>query len=263
MIHVMVCRSPMCVPRPFHFSLLFALLLFSLPSVASAQGAAASPSSQGPSAKASAMFFIDGGIRYDAGTFLQRTTVGRNDQEDNNSIKAFGPLLHLGAMGGISKHVRLGGAFGYGGNYNISQKLTKEERQNDREPQRWEMGQLITADFRMEWSHVVSGPFSVLVTPMAGITAIIPGGDLMIATDEVADSHRTSQGPRLGFLLGADMGARYHLNSWFSIKTALGYSYTWQSLLKATANGETADSKRVWKVSASRLSAVVGLEASF
>ncbi len=214
-----------------------------------------------PSEAASWLFFVDGAFRHDSGRLAQRERKGRAEQEQNTDIKAFGPLFHFGALKKVGKYVGVGAAFGYGADYNLSERLSKEQRENDEEPERYRMGQLLSLDARLEWSGHVSDKVAIAITPLAGITTVLAGGALRAATDAVDDSHFV--GPRLGFVVGGDLGVRYYFNHWFSLKGGVGFNYFVQQLLHAKARGETADSKVTWKVSASRMTGVLAFEASF
>lgn len=222
--------------------------------------AAASASAGASSLETGGIVFIDGGVRSDLGTFVQKETVGRAENEEVTDIRAFGPMLHVGFLGSLGRHFRLGGAFGYGANYTLVERL---EPDNDQDPDRFEMGQLITADVRLEWNQRLSGPLFVVVTPRVGVSMISAGETLKEEISSLQDSHNVTKGPRLGFVAGANAGVRYHVEDWFSLQVAAGYGYTMQSLLRATRRGDAADSKRVWRSSGSRLSGLVGLEAHF
>ena len=207
------------------------------------------------------IFFFDGGLRHDLGTFVQKETVGRaaivNDVTD---IYALGPLFHVGLLFPIANRLRLGGAFGYGFNYTL---IERQEGKNDGDPEKTQLGQLITADLRLEWNPHLGGHFSLILAPIVTLTAISAGGDLKDITNSLKDSHNTWSGPRLGWAAGGEAGVRYMYNTWLSFKVAAGYAYNMQGLLHATRNGDAADSKRIWRSSASRMTALLGLEAHF
>lgn len=207
------------------------------------------------------IFFFDGGLRHDLGTFVQKETVGRAAiVDDVTDIYALGPLFHVGLLFPIANRLRLGGAFGYGFNYTL---IERQKGQNNGDPQKTQLGQLITADIRLEWNPHLGGNFSLILAPIATLTAISAGGDLKDITNSLKDSHNTWSGPRLGWAAGGEAGVRYMYNTWLSFKVAAGYAYNMQGLLHATRNGDAADSKRVWRSSASRMTALLGLEAHF
>ncbi len=171
--------------------------------------------------------------------------------------------MHAGFLTRIGKKMRLGGAFGYGFKYTIVEDLTSEQKDNGQEPDRTEIGQLLTLDVRLEFDQQLSGPLWLTITPVLGLTAILAGGELKDATDQLDGSHHTSKGPRLGFVGGGELGVRYKYNDWFSCRLAGGWGYTFQSLLSASMSSDVADSKRSWRLQASRLTAALALEASF
>lgn len=207
------------------------------------------------------IFFFDGGLRHDLGTFVQKETVGRASVVDDvTDIYALGPLFHLGLLFPVANRLRLGGAFGYGFNYTL---IERQEGPNNGDPDKTQLGQLITADLRLEWNPYLGGKFSLILAPIVTLTAVAAGGDLKELTNSLKDSHNTWSGPRLGWAAGGEAGVRYMYNNWLSFKVAAGYAYNMQGLLRATRNGDAADSKRVWRSAASRMTALLGLEAHF
>ncbi len=207
------------------------------------------------------IFFFEGGVRHDLGTFTQRETVGRAVVTDETmDMYALGPFFRMGLLFPLANRFRLGAAFGYGFNYTITER---KEGPNDDDPNRTQLGQLITADLRAEWNPLLHGPLSLILSPIATLTAISPGGELKETTDSLAESHNTWKGPRFGWAFGAEAGLRYMFKDWFSFKLVGGYAYTNQGLLRASRKGDAADSKRVWKATASRITVLFGTEAHF
>ena len=146
---------------------------------------------------------------------------------------------------------RLGGSFGYAGNYSVG-------------GQDGSLGQQLTLDFRVEWTGHLTGAFWLLGAPRIGVSTIIPAG---ILQDRIDQNQRfgfnTLSGPRLGFLIGGDVGVRYMVNNWFSLRGTVGYVYNMHFLINSTASGELVDASQSWTVSASRLSGNLGLEVAF
>jgi len=209
----------------------------------------------------STLFFLNLGIRHDLGTFTQKETVGRASVvDDTTDIYAFGPLMQLGLLFPVANRLRVGGAFGYGFNYTLTER---QPGPNDGEPNRTQLGQLMTVDLRAEWNPHLGGPVSLILAPIATLTMIAAGGELKDVTNSLAESHNVWKGPRLGWAAGAEAGVRYMITPWFSLKLAGGYAYTMQSVLHATRQGDAADSKRVWRATASRITGLLGAEAHF
>jgi hypothetical protein len=209
----------------------------------------------------STLFFLNLGIVHDLGTFTQKETVGRASVvDDTTDIYAFGPLMQLGLLFPVANRLRVGGAFSYGFNYTL---IERQPGPNDGEPERTQLGQLLTVDLRAEWNPHLGGPVSLILAPIATLTMIAAGGDLKDVTNSLAESHNVWKGPRLGWAAGAEAGVRYMFTPWFSLKLAGGYAYTMQSVLHATRQGDAADSKRVWRATASRITGLLGAEAHF
>jgi hypothetical protein len=209
------------------------------------------------------IIFFEGGVRSDVGTLLQRETVGRLETETLTDVKALGPMFHVGLLTKIFWQFRLGVGFGYGFNYTLKERQTPTEREQELEQQTYAIGQLYTIDGRLEFSQILGDGFFVLVTPRGGLSMIGVGEDLKALANELEGSHVVRQGPRMGFLIGGDVGVRYMLRPWFSLRLTGGYSYTHQSLLKATRRGDAADSDRSWRMMMARFGTNLALEASF
>lgn len=231
-------------------------------SVSSADDAAGSDA-DGPG---NTIVFFDGGIRSDLGTLLQRDVVGRFEEEETFDVKSLGPMFHAGFLTKLFWKFRIGVGVGYGFNYTLKERLTKTEREQlgeNEEVPTWTLGQLHTVDARLEFSQRLGDGFWLVVTPRGGLSMIAIGEDLKAETAQYEDSHVVRQGPRLGILAGGDIGFRYMLKQWFSLRLTGGYSYTLQSLLKANRRGDAADSDHVWRSSVARFGSNLALEASF
>jgi hypothetical protein len=210
--------------------------------------------------------FFDGGIRSGLGTLLQRDVIGRFEEEENTDVKSLGPMFHAGLLTKLFWKFRIGVGVGYGFNYTLKERLTKTEREQlgeNEEVPSWVLGQLHTVDARLEFSQRLGDGFWLVATPRGGLSMIAVGEDLKAETAQYEDSHVVRQGPRLGVLMGGDIGFRYMLRQWFSFRITGGYSYTLQGLLKANRRGDAADSDHVWRTSMARFGSNLALEASF
>lgn len=215
---------------------------------ASATGEAAAPL-VGPSS-GQHLIFVEGGFRQDLGTFSRRDVVGDNVQANRDEVDTFGPMFHIGFLERVAHRVRLGGAFAYGGNYNYNGNNL--------------LGQLLTLDFRVELGIPVAPKWAIMGTPRFGLSMLIPGGQL---ADRIYDNQQagydTWSGPRYGFIVGADVGARYALTSWLSARATLGYAWHIMLLLNTHASDGEISASQSWTVQASRISGNLGLEVTF
>lgn len=215
---------------------------------ASASGAATAPL-VGPSA-GQHLIFVEGGFRQDLGTFSRRDVVGDNVQANRDEVDTFGPMFHIGFLERVAHRVRLGGAFAYGGNYNYNGNNL--------------LGQLLTLDFRVELGIPVAPKWAIMGTPRFGLSMLIPGGQL---ADRIYENQQagydTWSGPRYGFIVGADVGARYALTSWLSARATLGYAWHIMLLLNTHASDGEISASQSWTVQASRISGNLGLEVTF
>lgn len=196
------------------------------------------------------LLFLEGGFRYDLGNFSRRENVGRNEQTNNGEVSTVDPMFHLGFLKRLDDSFRMGAAFGYGGNYSAGNNQL--------------LGQLLTLDWRMEGSVRVEEKLWLLATPKLGAQVLIPGGLLQ---DRISENQRfgydTWSGPRYGFLLGVDAGARYQVNDWFSLRGTVGYAWGMIFLLDSQASSDLVSASQTWQLQTSRLSGNVGIEVSF
>ncbi len=207
--------------------------------------------------------FFDAGVRADSGTYMTRDQVGRNSTLNITDIKALGPLMHIGFVTKVFGPLRVGGAVGYGFNYNLKQRLTPEQKeQEDFEPLYLTNGQLWTGDVRIDFSPRLTDRVYLIVQPVGGVSWLQVGGDLQAVTTELEESHVIRK-PRLGWQFGGEVGIRYRLTPWAALRGTAGLGYFSQSLLKATRRGDAADSMRTQKVEASRFTGALGVEANF
>jgi hypothetical protein len=228
-------------------------------SVSSEEAAAVGPSH----VPRNTIVFVEAAVRNELGTLKQVESVGTLEEEVITDVKALGPMFTIGFVTKIFGDFRAGGSIGYGMNANLTQRPTAEEKEDpDFEAEQFRFGQLITGDLRIEFSKYLGDKFSLLVTPRGGISIIQVGEDLRDFTETIADSHFVSK-PRLGFFLGGDVGTRYQITPYFGMRATFGLGYAYQSYLKATRNGDSADSNYSWSSSTSRMTWGLAGEASF
>lgn len=195
--------------------------------------------------------YLDFGFRWDSGNFSRDESVGQNQQNQDTAVDAWGPLIHAALLAQLNDKWRLGGAFGYGGTYDLNNNNTV-------------LGQLLTLDLRAELTAHMAGRFWMIIEPRAGLSMILPAG---LMQERIDANQRfgfdTMSGPRFGFLAGGALGARYMATSWFSIRATVAYEYTMHFLLNTTADGELVSANQKWVVGASRLGGALGVEAAF
>lgn len=195
--------------------------------------------------------FVDGGFRWDTGNSSRRSQVGDDVTNQNDNISALGPMFHLGVMHRKSPHFRMGGALGYGTNHDLNNNNLL-------------IGQLLTVDYRLEWSAPLSPDLFIVGAPRVGVSLVLPSGVLADRISQYqAAGYDTWSGPRYGFLLGLDAGVRYEASSWLSLRATVGYAWGLHFLLDSKAEGETVSASHSWQIQASRLSGNLGLEVAF
>ncbi len=194
--------------------------------------------------------YLDFGFRWDSGNFSRDESVGQNQQNQDTAVDAWGPMIHAALLAQLNDKWRLGGAFGYGGTYDLNNNTV--------------LGQLLTLDLRAELTAHMAGRFWMIIEPRAGLSMILPAG---LMQERIDANQRfgfdTMSGPRFGFLAGGALGARYMATSWFSIRATVAYEYTMHFLLNTTADGELVSANQKWVVGASRLGGTLGVEAAF
>jgi len=195
------------------------------------------------------LLFLEGGFRQDWGTFSRQETSGANVIPNVDDYETFHSMFHFGFLERIDDRVRLGGAFGYGGSYRAGNEL---------------LGQLLTLDMRVEYGIPLAPKWAFIGTPRFGLSMIIPGGILADRINELQlFGYNTWSGPRFGFLVGGDVGARYALTPWLSARATVGYAWFIMLLLNSHASDGDISSSVSWTTQASRLSGNLGLEISF
>ena len=214
------------------------------------------------------IMFLDAGLRSDLGLLYMRSRIGRFEEAEDFDIKAFGPMVHVGILTQFFWKFRIGAALGYGFNYRLTERLTKFEKeqledQENPELTEWVLGQLYTADVRLEFSQELADKVWLVLTPRGGIQAVIVGDDLEAQTESYEDSYNVRQGPQLGLIGGFDIGGRYMLSDWFSLRLTGGYAYFSQGLLRAKRRGDAADADFMWRMRGTRIGGNLAMEAHF
>lgn len=195
--------------------------------------------------------FLEGGFRWDSGNSARRDQIGEDVNDQNDAVSSLGPMFHLGLMIRQSPHFRMGGALGYGANYDLNNQDLL-------------IGQLVTVDYRLEWSAPLTAKLFILGQPRVAASLVIPGGMLADRISEYqAAGYDTWGGPRYGFLFGLEAGVRYQTNDWLSLRATVGYGWGMHFLLDSKAEGATVSGSHSWQVQASRVSGNLGIEAAF
>ncbi len=196
-------------------------------------------------------FFVDGGFRWDTGNSSRRSQVGDDLTNQNDNISSLGPMFHLGLMHRKSPHFRMGGALGYGTNQDLNNNNLL-------------IGQLLTVDYRLEWSAPLATDLYIVGAPRVGVSLVLPSGVLADRISQYQSAgYDTWSGPRYGFLLGLDAGVRYQMSSWLSLRATVGYAWGMHFLLDSKVEGETVSASHSWQIQASRLSGNLGVEIAF
>lgn len=218
-------------------------------------------------AVAPTIMFLDAGLRSDLGLLYMRSRIGRLQEAEDFDIKSFGPIVNVGILTQFFWKFRIGAALGYGFNYRLTERLTKFEKEQqegqDQDQVEWVLGQLYTADVRLEFSQELADKVWLVLTPRGGIQAVLVGDDLKDQTEAYEDSYNVRQGPQLGLLGGFDIGARYMLTDWFSLRLTGGYAYFSQGLLRAKRRGDAADADFLWRMRGTRVGGNLAMEAHF
>lgn len=209
------------------------------------------------------IMWLDAGFRSDIGLLLMRTNISRFEEEEDFDVKSFGPMFHMGLMTKFFWKFRIGAALGYGFNFKLVERLTRFEEEEEVEAEEWILGQLYTADVRLEFSQELTEGLFVVATPRGGIQAVVPGEDLRAETDAYEGAYNVRQGPQFGIIGGIDMGARYLVVDWLSVRLTGGYAYYTQGLLRARRRSETVSYNALWRLSGARVGANLALEANF
>jgi hypothetical protein len=195
------------------------------------------------------LMFLEAGFRHDWGTFSQQDRSGANVVTDIQDYDSFHSTFHLGFLERVAERVRVGGALGYLGNYEAGNEL---------------LGQMLTLDMRVEFALPVAPKWAIIGTPRFGASMIIPGGILAREINDLQSfGFDTWSGPRFGFLVGGDVGARFGLNDWLSVRATVGYAWFITLLLNSYGGDSEFPGAVSWTAQASRLNGNIGLEVAF
>jgi hypothetical protein len=223
------------------------------PKAATAESApqAGVPCAPGAPVDRTHILWIDGGFRWDSGSFSRSEQVGGNRNNDNEDINSLGPMFSVGYLARLNNNMAMGAAFSYGSDYDLNNEDLL-------------IGQLLALSFVADFSAPLTDKFSILGAPRAGISALLPSGILKDRIDEnQLVGFDTWSGPRYGFLLGFEAGVRYSVAPWLSLRAAVGYNWNMLFLLDSKAQGQTVAASQSWQVQASRIGGSVGLEFHF
>lgn len=220
----------------------------------------ASADDDGPEFEGESIVAVEVDFRWDLGSMTRTTTVDRNPFRDERSdLSGYGATFRLMYLKQRSEHLSLGGAFEYSapGDYT-------SEGDVDQDP--YSFGQQLAFDFRIEPRVTLTEGIELITVLRTGLVMIVPGGDL---AEEIRDNQNaglnTWDAPRLGILIGADVGLRWRPDGadWVAVRATFGYA--WQHVWLMNSRGSTGpiDTHDKWGANLSRIRVGAGAEFIF
>jgi len=177
----------------------------------------------------------------------QQTEVGRSP--------AFG--LSLQYLLPLAEHVRVGPAIRY-----LSSYRYWDDDEQDPDAPGTLIGRLFELSARAELRIDLTDALALLPAIDFGVPLLFAAGDLQRDLDQKKQvGYNVNSLPRIGFLIGAELAARYQLNDFLFLRAGFGLQHDRIILYDASTDGDRGLVSR--NISIVRLRAVVGLEAQF
>ena len=121
----------------------------------------------------------------------------------------------------LSERIRVGSAVDYYGTYASMTRCDRENRDDcsDFEPNRYEFGKLLEFYGRFEYHVPVSDDLDLLLGTVFGLPVLFPSGDFREEIDGLKEEGANVLSlPRIGYLLGPNIGARWKYNDHLAIR---------------------------------------------
>lgn len=182
-------------------------------------------------------------------------SVGGLQRTETKQDGGVGPSLSvsLGYLKQITDLMRFGGGLRYFGGYTYSP---------DGDGDDVDLGTMIEACGRLELVLPLAPDIDALVAGELGLGLLLAGGDLADDIDRLqTQGYNIWSFPRLGLLAGPELGGRYHLNPWLSLRGGVALLYAHFFLYDAETDDGGASASRGLALTRLRLS--LGAEASF
>jgi hypothetical protein len=164
----------------------------------------------------------------------------------------------LWVLKGLGKGLYVGGQIQYYGSYTTA---PEEERNNDTRVKAF--GQLLELSGRGEWMYEVMDKVSVGLGAQLGLVMLFPGDDFEKEIDALRDqgaSVSSAGTPRLGYLVGPSLAARWRFMEPLALRLDLGLKWEQVYLFKTEEKIGGIPFRKDWQLDLIRYEVGVGLE---
>jgi hypothetical protein len=137
----------------------------------------------------------------------------------------------------VIEKLRVGGGLRYFGSYSYCFDDDENCEDSDgNEGEGFTLGKLLEVFARAELIFPLTPKFDLLVGAEVGLPVLFPGGEFGDEVDGLdAMGWSTSDGPRLGYVLGPFVGTRFGLEPWLALRGDIGVMWEKVFLLDSTA----------------------------
>lgn len=192
----------------------------------------------------------------DDATHATSRNIGGNLQEDETEVGRFPAFaLSLTYLLPVMEHVKLGPGVRYLSSY----RYIADDSDDENDPGTL-IGRMFELYARAEFPISLGDDLTLAPAIDLGVPVLFAAGDLQ---DDLNAQERLGYSvnglPRIGFLVGAELGVRYHLVDFLYARAGLGLQHSRISLYDASVDGGVGEVSR--SISIMRIRAVLGLEA--
>ena len=157
----------------------------------------------------------------------------------------------------ITDHLKIGPGVRYLSSYRFI-----DDDEQDPDAQGTLIGRLFEVSARAELSIDLADSLALVPAFDIGIPVLFAAGDLQSDLDQKEQlGYNVNSLPRIGFLIGAELAARYQLNDFLFLRAGFGVQHDRIALYDASTDGDRGLVSR--SISLVRLRAVLGIEAQF
>jgi hypothetical protein len=181
---------------------------------------------------------------------------GRSDISNDSVILGGGIALNFWFMTEIASRLSFGGNLRFLGTHGYTLD-SDEDNPID-------LGQMLELGPRLQYLLPITDRLGLAIGGEVALALLFPGRDLGRRIDTLAAQGFDVTGlPRIGFLFGPQVGARYGLSEWLAVRADLGYLWEWLFLLNTSAESGGLRGEEEWDVDWTRVRIHLGAELMF
>lgn len=167
----------------------------------------------------------------------------------------------------LTDRIRVGSAIDYYGTYTSMTKCDRAERDcTDFEPDPFEFGKLLEFYGRFEYRVPATDRVDLLLGTVFGVPILFPSGDFREEINTWQEQGASVLGlPRIGYLLGPDIGARWKYNDHLAVRGDLMVKWEQMFLFRTRQNIGSEPPiafRKTWTTGTLRYELALGVEVS-